>query len=667
MAGYTEITQEADATRLAHRLLEPGRTRPVAVVTVPDGAPSPYIDPEEIADAVGDVCDVYLVPTGALTWSISRVLPDRTQVYGGAGRVYPVDLSWTTDPYSAPLRFAYSADEGVRAVEKLISDALRAGVSTQSRPATAQRHTEGVVQGNVGDSRAMVRLSDGSTAVLWAERVAPCAIDQLVRPGMSLSGTLDPATRRFDVTAGSRVPAAQALQAYEEGHVVLVRVAEIHLDHVLVELLPGSPGRIARDDVTGNPLDALSSLLTVGEVLAARVVRVGSPGGPTWRLGLLDVDDDEDIRPAPSVLRGGPAWLTPGLIGTVQGSAPVGGASPPTAAAAMTLVVPKPGPPGTKPALAGSKPGPPAARPGPPAARPGPPSVEPGPLSVEPGPPTSAAPVASSPGVLEATVPSAPPDSPPAHQPNPGALLGRITELTDAMAGLERRVEELSRQVERNRVQIVRVGKRRDGAGAGSTDAQDESLIREREADRERLSRQEQENVRLQEDNARQRTEVRKAKQEVQRMRKSAHSGGEEPVGPEFTDPEVQFRWEVRQAWARRIPAAEKAALPLGDYDLGPEFLTTLEQLAGVERSKVVEVVVDIATGRVHHLPGRETHQMRVSGAPGSPYRTRDDGATCWRVSLQVNSPGARRLHFWQKGVGPPELSSVRHHDDERA
>ena len=45
---------------------------------------------------------------------------------------------------------------------------------------------------------------------------------------------------------------------------------------------------------------------------------------------------------------------------------------------------------------------------------------------------------------------------------------------------------------------------------------------------------------------------------------------------------------------------------------------------------------------------------------------TRPDGATCWRVALQVKAPQARRLHYWQLSNGLVELSSVRQHDDYR-
>ena len=112
-------------------------------------------------------------------------------------------------------------------------------------------------------------------------------------------------------------------------------------------------------------------------------------------------------------------------------------------------------------------------------------------------------------------------------------------------------------------------------------------------------------------------------------------------------------------------PRREKLALPLREYLVLPGFLDSLAETAGIDRSKVVDVVVDIATGRVHDVPARETHQLR-SGGGGAPARTREDGATCWRVALQVNSPSARRLHFWQPPGRPLELSSVRLHDDFR-
>jgi hypothetical protein len=78
-------------------------------------------------------------------------MPEMTQVYGGAGRVYPVDLGWTSDPFQSPLHLAYDARGGERATSELIGDALRmardAGLLSQGarpprtdQPAGLSRH-----------------------------------------------------------------------------------------------------------------------------------------------------------------------------------------------------------------------------------------------------------------------------------------------------------------------------------------------------------------------------------------------------------------------------------------------------------------------------------------------------------------------------------------------
>jgi hypothetical protein len=133
---------------------------------------------------------------------------------------------------------------------------------------------------------------------------------------------------------------------------------------------------------------------------------------------------------------------------------------------------------------------------------------------------------------------------------------------------------------------------------------------------------------------------------------------------PAFLDLVDQFRHEVYCEWTQRIPAAEKASKRLADFVLDPGFLDSIEQLEGVSRSKVVAVVVEVLTGQVQHLPSREAHQLRVGDA-GSRYVTRADGATCWRVALQQDSPAARRLHYWRTR-DRYEFSRVVLHNDYR-
>jgi hypothetical protein len=114
----------------------------------------------------------------------------------------------------------------------------------------------------------------------------------------------------------------------------------------------------------------------------------------------------------------------------------------------------------------------------------------------------------------------------------------------------------------------------------------------------------------------------------------------------------------------QRVPPGEKAGRPLASYELGSAFLASLDRVEGVSRSKVVAVVVEVLTGRAQDLAGRASHPLRV-GAAGSRYHSRGDGGICWRVALQQDTPGARRLHYWRIAERY-ELARVALHDDFR-
>ena len=134
--------------------------------------------------------------------------------------------------------------------------------------------------------------------------------------------------------------------------------------------------------------------------------------------------------------------------------------------------------------------------------------------------------------------------------------------------------------------------------------------------------------------------------------------------GVVFIDPEEEFRWQVYSAWVHRIPAGEKAARPLGDYSIGPEFLDSLGNIEGISVAKVAGVVVEVLTGLAESNASRRMHPLRM-GAGGEESIVRRGGATCWRVALQTSTPAARRLHFWRSASGI-ELSRVVLHDDVR-
>lgn len=302
------VDTDQAASSLADRLNGSDRDRPIVVVTTPSGRADPWIDVEEIERQVGDLAEVVLMPTGPFTWSFSNKMPTMTQVFGGAGRVYPVGHAWVNNPKASPLRFAYSSQEGQLATERLVDDAMSmaalAGLTTDRRK-TKRVRLEGVVARIVAD-RALVKLADRRIGnVSPALAVPAVAIDRVLTEGQPVVGWLDEETSWFDVGEMVLAP-ADALVGYARADVVLAEVGEVAESSAELFLHPLVPVPIGRDEVTGNDLDDLRTLLTQGEVVAARVTEVG----PDWRLSLLDVDDEEEPVAAASLLRGGPPWVT---------------------------------------------------------------------------------------------------------------------------------------------------------------------------------------------------------------------------------------------------------------------------------------------------------------------------------------------------------------------
>jgi hypothetical protein len=144
------------------------------------------------------------------------------------------------------------------------------------------------------------------------------------------------------------------------------------------------------------------------------------------------------------------------------------------------------------------------------------------------------------------------------------------------------------------------------------------------------------------------------------KARRAKGSAGPKPV---FSDPHRQLRHEIWLAWLDRFGEQERERLPLPeDYGFGEEFQASLAELNGVSRTKVVDVLVEVLTGLDHRLAGRQLHSWRQGR--GGEQQVRGDGAKAWRVSLQVDTPGARRLKYWKLPGGGFEFDSVGHHDD---
>lgn len=158
------------------------------------------------------------------------------------------------------------------------------------------------------------------------------------------------------------------------------------------------------------------------------------------------------------------------------------------------------------------------------------------------------------------------------------------------------------------------------------------------------------------------RVELAKAREAVRRERDKAHELQRELDA--VVPPAERFSKAVRRAWLRQTTKADRVRYPWREPVVGPSFLVSLDRLEGVGIDRVLEVCAEVVCGRAAERAGMQVHALRSSSGGGSGQRTRPDGARAFRVSLQVRSAAARRLHYWKLPDGRVELAQIGYHDD---
>jgi hypothetical protein len=170
------------------------------------------------------------------------------------------------------------------------------------------------------------------------------------------------------------------------------------------------------------------------------------------------------------------------------------------------------------------------------------------------------------------------------------------------------------------------------------------------------------------EDRDRLAAENRSLRADLAEVRKELRAAREKAEIPREADPTSsprEFLLAVRIAYARMFEEGDRSGHPLRPMRVGREFLARLRALEGIPVEKVVEVCAQVASGRVKDMPSRKAHRAGEGGSGGAERGS--DHARAWRCSLQDNTPGARRLHWWEvpaEGGGVVEFASVGHHDD---
>jgi hypothetical protein len=266
----------ASGEQLARTLMSEGRTRPAAVIAWHPGMPENRIDVGRIAREVGDLADIYYLENGPESFRFADALPAGAHVYGNAARVYSADLDWLRDVYRSPLRMAQTPHAAAIAEECIIEDVLNR-VTAPPAVAAPQKPLEqkdGVVQAFASaGSRAIVELDGGQRCTIQRERVTPSVrLDWMLAVGQGVSGLYDPSAGTLDINARKVVP--RLTELYASGDLVLALAEEVGPKAAILTLYPGSSWEVPVQRISSNPLDTADSLVTEGEVVVVRFLRM---------------------------------------------------------------------------------------------------------------------------------------------------------------------------------------------------------------------------------------------------------------------------------------------------------------------------------------------------------------------------------------------------------
>jgi predicted RNA-binding protein with RPS1 domain len=162
-------------------LLAPARARPVVVISTIPHAARTWVEPEELAAALGDAAEVVVIETGDPTWELARHLPPRLAVYGGALRIWWPGLTVDADPYAHELLFVRSEHEAADVARRIV-EAIRPGARIPKKDdarspwarIAAELAPGDVVEGriqNVKDFGAFVDLPQGVTGLIHKSEI----------------------------------------------------------------------------------------------------------------------------------------------------------------------------------------------------------------------------------------------------------------------------------------------------------------------------------------------------------------------------------------------------------------------------------------------------------------------------------------------------------------
>jgi hypothetical protein len=291
--------------------------KPICVVTIAVDADEPAFDLEYLESQCQGAADFYVLQTGDLTRNFENLMPADSKVFGGAARAYRADFA--QNPVAGKLHYGVPAALLAKSQAALISEiwgyAYLAGLVQQATP--NQKLEKATVKAFIGSEMAMVTLTDGALAQVYAQQQFPgVPVAAFLRQGQEIEGYLNRDSRQFTI-ASEPFNATKLLEAYPYGSVVLGLVTDTNRKSATVAIHPSVSFEIPKARITHNDLDVVSEYLEVGRVYSFRVFK-DDHSKPQLRCD--DIEDFEEPMPSVALLPGGVPWLNEveGLVGSAS-------------------------------------------------------------------------------------------------------------------------------------------------------------------------------------------------------------------------------------------------------------------------------------------------------------------------------------------------------------
>ena len=161
----------------------------------------------------------------------------------------------------------------------------------------------------ISDLRVMVDIESGEPGIIQQEVFAPgVPLGWIFTEGMQLTGDWNSSEKTY-LPLRTVQNVEDVAKAFGLGNITLGLVQSATRKTADVAIIPGVVFEMTKAEITGNPLDVISSYLDVGDVIPVRIYR--HPEGKI-RLRMDDIDDDELVLASLPIFSGGTPWLEEG-------------------------------------------------------------------------------------------------------------------------------------------------------------------------------------------------------------------------------------------------------------------------------------------------------------------------------------------------------------------